>query len=112
MDKQYLLNSVQMANFVTDGMLIFDAVVPEEINHESMRELDAKEIKGALLTSTIVSSTRRAALINDRMYNEGSQFKFEGQTFAVERILPDRVKLTQEGVVYYLTIPSRFDISR
>ena len=50
MDKQYLLNSVQMANFVTDGMLIFDAVVPEEINHESMRELDAKEIKGAYET--------------------------------------------------------------
>ena len=70
------------------------------------------EIKGALLTSTIVSRTRRAALINDKLYNEGSQFKWDGQTFAVERILPDRVKLTQEGVVYYLTIPSRFEISR
>ncbi|MBI5761571.1 MAG: hypothetical protein HZA46_23925 [Planctomycetales bacterium] len=70
------------------------------------------EIKGALLTSTLVSPTRRAALINDRLYNEGSQFKLEGQTFAVERILPDRVKLTQEGVVYYLTIPSRFEISQ
>lgn len=69
------------------------------------------DIKGAVLTSTIVSSNRRAALINDRMYNEGSEFKFEGQTFAVERIFSNRVKLTQEGVVYYLTIPSRYEIN-
>lgn len=72
----------------------------------------AADIKGAVLTSTIVSQTRRAALINDRLYNEGSQFQLEGQTFAVERIFPDRVKLTQEGVVYYLTIPSRYEINQ
>jgi hypothetical protein len=69
------------------------------------------DIKGAVLTTTIVGLNRRAALINDRLYNEGSEFKLDGQTFAVERILPDRVRLSQEGVVYYLTIPSRYEIN-
>lgn len=44
MDKQYLLTSVQMANFVADGMLRFDELVPKEINVEAMRELDEKLI--------------------------------------------------------------------
>ncbi len=46
METQLLLTSVQMANFVTDGLLVFDEIVPDEINREAMRELEAKEIKG------------------------------------------------------------------
>ncbi len=41
-----LLSTVQMANFAADGLLRFDELVPEEINREVMRELDAGQIQG------------------------------------------------------------------
>ena len=50
MENKNLLTTVQMANFVTDGMLVFDGLVPDEINAESLRELEAKEIKGTYET--------------------------------------------------------------
>ncbi len=40
MDKNHFLTSLQMANFVSDGMLRFDELVPEEVNREAMREID------------------------------------------------------------------------
>ncbi len=43
-EKKHLLTSVQMANFVADGFLRFDELVPEEINREVMRELDNRLI--------------------------------------------------------------------
>ena len=43
-DKQYLLNSVQMANFAADGLLRFDDLIPDTINKEAMRELDEQLI--------------------------------------------------------------------
>jgi len=45
-EQKYLLNSKQMASFVTDGYLRFDALVPDEINQAAMSEL-AAGIKGA-----------------------------------------------------------------
>jgi len=39
-----LLTSVQMANFVADGLLVFNELIPAEINGEVMRELDEKRI--------------------------------------------------------------------
>ena len=44
MDKQHLLTSVQMAEFVADGMLRFDELIPDEINREAMREIDEERI--------------------------------------------------------------------
>jgi Phytanoyl-CoA dioxygenase (PhyH) len=44
LDKDYLLTSVQMANFVADGLLRFDELIPEEINTEAMRELEERRI--------------------------------------------------------------------
>lgn len=41
----HLLNSVQMANFVADGLLVFHELVPDAINREVMRELDNRLIK-------------------------------------------------------------------
>jgi Phytanoyl-CoA dioxygenase (PhyH) len=43
-DKQHLLTSLQMANFVADGLLRFDDLVPDEINREAMRELEERLI--------------------------------------------------------------------
>ncbi|HZT44489.1 MAG TPA: phytanoyl-CoA dioxygenase family protein [Chthonomonadaceae bacterium] len=43
-DRKHLLTSVQMADFVADGLLRFDALIPEEINREVMRELDERRI--------------------------------------------------------------------
>jgi hypothetical protein len=44
MDKRYLLTTAQMANFVADGFLRFDDLIPEEINREAMREIDEEQI--------------------------------------------------------------------
>lgn len=41
-DRQYLLTSIQMANFVADGLLRFDDLIPDEINREAMRELEGR----------------------------------------------------------------------
>src|SRR5687767_10241493 len=40
-DKKYLLTSKQMASFVADGYLRFDALVPDAINQAAMPELEA-----------------------------------------------------------------------
>jgi hypothetical protein len=44
---EHLLTSVQMANFVADGLLRWDELIPEEINREAMREIDEKLISHA-----------------------------------------------------------------
>lgn len=43
-EKKDLLTSVQMANFISDGFLRFDEIVPDEINQASMREIDEKRV--------------------------------------------------------------------
>lgn len=45
-NKQFLLNSRQMAHFVADGYLRFDELVPNEINAAVMAEIDAGTIHG------------------------------------------------------------------
>ena len=47
-DKQYLLNSRQMAEFVARGFLRFDELVPDEINQAIMREIDKMDVNSAL----------------------------------------------------------------
>ena len=47
MDKEYLLNSHQMAEFVARGFLRFDELVPDDINQAVMREIDEDAIHGA-----------------------------------------------------------------
>ena len=46
-DRQFLLNSQQMAEFVARGFLRFDELVPDEINEKVMRDIDNQAIKGA-----------------------------------------------------------------
>ncbi len=45
-DKQYLLNTKQMAQFVADGFLRFDELVPEEINRAACAEMEAGVPRG------------------------------------------------------------------
>ncbi len=45
-EKQYLLSSKQMAEFVARGFLRFDELVPDEINRGVMRGIDQQIIKG------------------------------------------------------------------
>ena len=40
-DKKYLLNSEQMASFVSRGFLRFDELIPQEVNERAMQEIDA-----------------------------------------------------------------------
>ncbi len=46
-DKQYLLNSKQVASFVSRGFLRFDELVPSELNEAAMAEIDAGTLKAA-----------------------------------------------------------------
>ncbi len=46
-DKQYLLNSRQMAKFVARGFLRFDELIPDEINQAVMQDIDQNAIRGA-----------------------------------------------------------------
>lgn len=46
-EKQYLLDSKQVASFVARGFLRFDELVPDEINRAVMAEIDAGTIKAA-----------------------------------------------------------------
>lgn len=45
-NKQHLLTTTQMANFVSDGFLRFDELIPDEINQAAMHEIDAGLIPG------------------------------------------------------------------
>jgi len=45
LDRKYLLNSKQMAEFVARGFLRFDELIPEEMNQAIMREIDAGTVK-------------------------------------------------------------------
>ena len=45
--KEHLLTSVQMANFVADGLLVFPELIPDAINREAMREIDERLISAS-----------------------------------------------------------------
>lgn len=45
-DKQHLLNSKQMAQFVADGLLRFDELVPDELNRTACAEMEAGVLRG------------------------------------------------------------------
>ena len=45
-DKQHLLNSKQMAQFVADGLLLFDELVPDELNRAACAEMEAGVLRG------------------------------------------------------------------
>ena len=44
-DKKYLLNSKQMANFVTDGYLRFDELVSTELNQAAHQEMQDRKVE-------------------------------------------------------------------
>src|SRR5690349_8737403 len=43
--KEYLLNSIQMAQFVAKGFLRFDELIPKELNEAIMKDIDAGDVK-------------------------------------------------------------------
>jgi len=45
-DKQHLLNSKQMAQFVADGLLRFDELVPDELNRAACAEMESGVLRG------------------------------------------------------------------
>ncbi len=45
-DKQHLLNTKQMAQFVADGLLLFDELVPDELNRAACAEMEAGVLRG------------------------------------------------------------------
>ena len=46
-EKKHLLNSKQMAQFVVDGFLQFDELVPTKLNNEVLEEMATRSIPQA-----------------------------------------------------------------
>lgn len=115
MDKTHLLTSVQMANFVADGMLRFDGLIPDEINAEAMREIDEQRIKtgyerqgqplahlwqesqgfGAMFRLPQVQGIIRSLVGPDPLYDHHAFHKVgphheEGQTWHADAIIDTR----------------------
>ena len=45
-DKQYLLNTREMARFVADGVLCFEELVPDELNRAACAEMESGVPRG------------------------------------------------------------------
>ena len=59
--EQYLLNTKQMAQFVADGFLRFDELVPAELNERGARMLGGEALRLELPPkSLVVVALRRA----------------------------------------------------
>lgn len=63
-----------------------------------------RTLKGAVLKSTVISPTRRAAFINSRLYYVGRTLNLGGETYHVAAIYPRRVVLQRGHDVYELLI--------
>ena len=49
-DRDYLLNSKQMAEFVARGLLTFDRIVPNDINKAVIAEIDRRTATSGLMS--------------------------------------------------------------
>lgn len=58
-----------------------------------------------VLKSTIIGRTRRAAFINTRLYHEGADVRFGGETYRLELVQPRRAVLSRGGHTFELKIP-------
>ncbi|MDA1015650.1 MAG: hypothetical protein O3A00_14500 [Planctomycetota bacterium] len=60
--------------------------------------------KGFVLHSTIVGKSRRAAVLNSRMYSEGADIKHNGETYQLAAVFDRRVVLTRAGEAFELRL--------
>jgi hypothetical protein len=60
--KEYLLDSRQMAQFVAQGYLRYDGLVPDEINEAVMAEMDEGSIQGAPAGTPLSACYRGSAI--------------------------------------------------
>src|SRR5262249_26358228 len=79
----------------------------EEAEAVELAEATPEEA-GFVLSSTLVGKARKTALINGRVYEEGSQIASAGGVvFRLTQVEPQRVVLEREGHVYPLEIKRR-----
>jgi hypothetical protein len=65
-------------------------------------------LKGLVLSGTYTSGTRRAALINGRLWEQGERMTFSKSTakpWVLARVLPDRVLVESDGKTLELNYP-------
>jgi hypothetical protein len=74
------------------------AATPREDEIKSAQDL------GLVLSATVITHGRRAALINGRVYEEGVALKADGMAFVVEEVRPDQVVLGRAGQQFKLAI--------
>jgi hypothetical protein len=116
MNSEHLLTSVQMADFVADGLLRFDDLVPDTINREAMRETDEQRIRlgyeqqgqplenlwrdspgfGAMFRLPQVQGIIRSLLGPDPLYDHHAFHRvgpghLEGQTWHADAIIDTRL---------------------
>lgn len=71
--------------------------------------VDSRLSEKLVLKSTILGRSRKAALINDKVYFVGRKIQVDGQVFLVSAIYPRRVLLKQGEDVFELVMPNAFE---
>jgi len=64
-----------------------------------------RSMSGLVLKSTILGTTRRAALINDKLYTEGSSFEWNGETYLLAAVRQRQVELRKGEEAVLLELP-------
>lgn len=91
--------------------LLFAEETVEETARQSKSNPDATQIADVLdqlvLKSTIVGASRRAALINQKLYREGSDIAVEGRVYRLESVHARKVVLRRGEEQFELTIAEK-----
>lgn len=74
-------------------------------------EQAAGTIDGLTLKSTILGDKRRAALINDKLYSEGSEIQLDGVSYLLTLVRPREVHLKRGEQTYVLALPGAVSAS-
>lgn len=64
-------------------------------------------LEGLVLQSTIIGAERRAAMINRRLYFEGREVPWNGQTWLLTSVSANKVVLAHGAETHELTLPRR-----
>lgn len=85
-----------------------DATHPaDEVPTKGTSSASPQPLDGAVLKSTVIGPSRRAAFINSRLYYEGRSLNLGDETYHVAAIYPRRVVLRRGQKVYELSIETQ-----
>jgi hypothetical protein len=115
-----LMQSAEVAEVAGDAFRIdYDQFAPPLLFADEPNENDKQQptesgksdgdnpLDELVLKSTIVGASRRAALINQKLYREGTDILVNGRTYRLETVFPRKVLLRRGEEQFELTIAGR-----